>query len=104
MLKQNRCYTHLIWLGEEGQGEMYGERNMEAYIALCKIDSQWEFAVCLRELKQELCDNLEEWDRKGGGREVQEGGNICVPLADYADIWQKTAKFCKAVILQSKNT
>ena len=33
--------------GEE-EGEMYGESNMETYITMWKIDSQWEFAVCLR--------------------------------------------------------
>ena len=27
-------------------------------------------------------DNLEGWDRVGGGREAQEGGNICLPVAD----------------------
>ena len=27
---------------------MYGESNMETYITICKTDSQWEFAVCLR--------------------------------------------------------
>ena len=31
-----------------GKGEMYGESYMETYITICKIDSQWEFAVCLR--------------------------------------------------------
>ena len=35
-----------------GEGEMYGESNMETYITLCKLDSQWEFSVRLRELKQ----------------------------------------------------
>ena len=35
---------------------------METYNTICKIDSQWEFAVHLRELKQVLCDNLEGWD------------------------------------------
>jgi len=29
-----------------------------------------------------LCDNLEEWDVKGGRREVQERGEIGLPLAD----------------------
>ena len=61
---------------------MYGESNMEAYITICKIDNQWEFAVCLRELKQGLCINLEEWDGEGDGREVQEGEDICTPMAD----------------------
>ena len=33
-------------LGERGgEDEMYGKGNMETYIATCKIDSQWEFAV-----------------------------------------------------------
>ena len=30
---------------KEGEGGMYGESNMEIYITLCKIDSQWKFAV-----------------------------------------------------------
>ena len=38
-----------------GHGERGGESNMETYITICKIDSQWEFAVCLRELKQGFC-------------------------------------------------
>ena len=29
-----------------------------------------------------LCDNLEVWDGLGGTREVQEGGDICIPVAD----------------------
>ena len=24
-----------------GEGEMYGKSNMETYITMCKIDSQW---------------------------------------------------------------
>ena len=55
---------------EKGEGEMYGESNMETYIIICKIDRQWEFAVCLRELKQGLCINLEGWEGEEGGREV----------------------------------
>ena len=34
-----------------GEDEMYGESSMETYITICKIDSQWEFSVCLRKLK-----------------------------------------------------
>ena len=29
-----------------------------------------------------LCDPLEGWDGVGGGREVQEGEDICIPVAD----------------------
>ena len=42
---------------------------------ICKLDSQWDFAVWLRELTRAL------WQPRGvgwGGREVQEGG----PMAD----------------------
>jgi len=65
-----------------GEGEMYGKSNMETYITIRKIDSQREFAVWPRKLKQELCINLEEWDVVGDGREVQKGGDICIPIAD----------------------
>ena len=61
---------------------MYGESNMEIYITICKIDSQWEFAVWLRKLKQGLCINLEGWGREGDRTEVQEGGDICTPMSD----------------------
>ena len=76
---RGQTYAH----GERGgEGEMYGKGNMETYITICKIDSQREFAVWLRKLKQGLCINLEGWDRAGDGREVQNGGDICIPKAD----------------------
>ena len=49
---------------------------------ICKIDSQWEFSLWLRKLKQGLCVNLEGWDEEGAGSEVQKGWNICIPMAD----------------------
>ena len=61
---------------------MYGKSDMETYITICKIDSQWEFAVWLRKRKQGLCISLEGWDGVGDGREVQEGGDICIPMTD----------------------
>ena len=51
---------------------------METYITMYKIDNQWEFAVCLRKLKQGLCINLEVWGGEEDGREVQKGGDICM--------------------------
>ena len=47
---------------------MYGKSIMETYITICKIDSQWEFAVWLRKLKQGLCINLEGWNGEGGSK------------------------------------
>ena len=61
---------------------MYGKSNMETYIAICKINSQQEFAVWLRKLKQGLYIKLEGWDGEGDGKEVKERGDICIPVAD----------------------
>ena len=61
---------------------MYGRSNMETYITICKIDSQRKFDVWLRKLKQGVCINFEGWDGKGDGREIQKGGDICIPMAD----------------------
>ena len=36
------------WQGSRrkvGEGEMNGESSLEAYTTICKIDSQWKFAV-----------------------------------------------------------
>ena len=49
---------------------------METYLTIRKIDSQRDFAIWLRKLKQGLCINVEGWDGKGDGREIQKGGNI----------------------------
>ena len=59
---------------------MYGKSNVETYITICKIDSQWEFAVWLRKLNQGLSINLDGWNGEGDRREVQKGGDICIYL------------------------
>ena len=61
---------------------MYGKSSKETYITIYKINSQQEFALGLRKLKQGLCINLEGWDGEGDGKEVQEGGDICIPMAN----------------------
>ena len=60
---------------------------METYITMCKIDSQWKFAVWLTKPKQGLCITIEvctgEGDGgQGDGREIQKGGDICTPMVD----------------------
>ena len=47
---------------------MDGKSNTETYITICKTDSQLEFVVWLRKLKQGLCINLEGSDGVGDGR------------------------------------
>ena len=45
-METQTCRTEL-WtqLSGEGEGGRYGESNMETYITVNKIDSQWKFAV-----------------------------------------------------------
>ena len=75
---------------------------MATYITICKIDSQWEFAVCLRELKQGLCNNLVgRMGRDLGGRFKNEGTYVYLWLI-HVDVWQKPIQCCKAIILQLK--
>ena len=45
------------------------------------------------------CDNLEGSDGVGGGREVQEGGDIGILWLIRVVIWQKPTQYCKASIL-----
>ena len=56
----------MVWLNREGG--TYGKSNMEPYITICKIESQWKIAVCLRE--HGLGNNL-----GGGVRGRREGGS-----------------------------
>ena len=44
---------------------------------MCKINSQWEFAIWLRELKLGLCNNLEEWEGVRYGREIKDREDTC---------------------------
>ena len=74
--------NRLIDMGRGEESVRCMERVTWKHIAICKIDSRWEFAVWLRKLKQGLCINLIGWDGVGDGREVQKGGNICISMAD----------------------
>ena len=68
-IKKQTQQIDLWTCGGGGEGEMYGKSNMETYTTICKIDSQQEFALLPRKLKQGLYINLEgqdvEEDRRG---------------------------------------
>ena len=69
--KKEWTYGH----GEKGgEDEMYGKKNMKTYITICKIDSQWKSAVCLRKPKQGFYINPERWDGEGVGRNFKREG------------------------------
>ena len=88
--------------GEKEEGAMYGQSNIEIYNTVCETDSQWVFAVWLRELKQGLCDRLNSGiGREMGGRPWREGTWVYLWVI-LVDVWQETTKFCKAIIVQLK--
>ena len=60
-------FTTIKEVQRGGESEMYGKNNMETYTIICKIDSQREFAVWLRKLKQGLCVSLRGWDGEEKG-------------------------------------
>ena len=64
-----------------GEGEMYGESNMETYITICKMDSHGNL-LYVSGNSMGLCINLEGWDGEGDRRGVQKGGDICILMAD----------------------
>ena len=68
--------------GKRGEGDMDGKSNMETYSSICKIDSHWEFALSLRELKKGLFNNLEGQDGEGDWKGVWEGGDMGVLKTD----------------------
>ena len=72
--------------GEEGEGEMFGESNLETNITIRKVESQCPFAEWLRELKQELSNNLQGWDREEDGTE----GTYVYLWLIHVGIWKKT--------------
>ena len=48
---------------------------------MCKTDSWQEAAVQHRELSSVFCDDLEGWKGSRGGRDTQEGRDICIHMA-----------------------
>ena len=102
-------------------GESHGQRSLGAYSfwghresdttewvtqthahIRYKIGSQWKFAEWLSELRPVFHDNLEGWDGVEGGREVPEGGDICLPMNDSCWCMAEINQHCKATIFQCK--
>ena len=44
---------------------------------------------------------LKSYQGMGGGREVQDGGDIYLWMI-HVDVWRKPTQYCKAIILQLK--
>ena len=58
--------------------------NFQFFLFLAMLHNLYDLSFPTRDQMHSLmlCDNLEEWGGVGGGSEVQEGGDICVPMVD----------------------
>ena len=72
---------------------MHGKSNMETYFTICKIDSQWEFAVCLRGSVSTYRGGM-GWEM--GERFKREEIYVYLRLIHV----ENTIKFSKAIVLQ----
>ena len=93
--------NRLLDTGEEECG-MIWDSSIETYIAICKIDSQWESEVWHRDPNLVLCNNLEGWDGVGGGREVTEGGEYVYLWLFNVDVWKKSSQYCNYPPINNK--
>ena len=66
-----RIFT--VWATKEAQN---------IYITIGKIDTYGNLLYDSGNSTQVLCDNLEEWDMVGGGKQVQEERDIFIAMAD----------------------
>ena len=66
---------------------------------MCKIDSQLGVHGLMMQGDQSSALKQPRGVGPGGG---QEGGAICIPVADSCDIRQEPTQQCKAIILQWK--
>ena len=70
-------------MGEGRKGEVNGKSSMEAYtLPYVKWAANGNLLFDSRNTNLGSVNKLEGWERVGGGREVQEGGDICTPLAN----------------------
>ena len=100
--KKKNSFVEIFTNAQFTYSKLNGESSMETYTTICKIDSQWEFAVWLRKLQLVPCHNLEGWDGMEDGWEVQGGGVYVYLWLSHANVWKKPTQYCKGIILQLK--
>ena len=71
-------------MGRGGEGEMYGKNNMETYITICKI-AQGNLLYGSGNSNRDSVSTYtpQGWGGEGDGREVQKGGNVCIPMTEF---------------------
>ena len=84
-----------MFQGKERRGPVV-RTALKHTLPYIKLDTKWKFALRCRKLKSGALCNLEGWDGVGGGGKIQEGGDMCIPMAESCWCMAKTN-----IILQS---
>ena len=81
-----------------------GEDGMiwNIHITICKTDNQCELDGWGRAPKSGALWQSEGIGCGGGWEGVQDGRDTWIPMADSTDVWQKSSRYCKVIILQLK--
>ena len=80
----------LVNTGGEGEGGKNWESSTETYpLSYLKLDSG-KLLYDSESSNLVLCDNLGGWDGVDVAWEVQEGGNICIPMANSCGCMAET--------------
>ena len=67
----------------EGEGGMNWESSMETFtLPYVKYVASGNLLSDTGSSSPVLCDDLERWDGVGGGKEIHEGGEKCIYMAD----------------------
>ena len=66
----------------ECEGRMHWENSKETYTLPYVKQRASENLLCDTGSSASALGNLEGWDGEGDGRGVQEGGDMCIPVAD----------------------
>ena len=80
--RRHREQTDGQGLGRGRRGWAIWREQHRSVYTLTHVKQPMGFAGRLRELKLGFWNDLEVWERVGGGMEVQEGGDICLPMAN----------------------
>ena len=83
----------------EGESGTNWESSMDIHILPCVKHSQWKLAIWCRELKPRAL-----WQLRGvpWGRETQEGGDRCMPMADSCWCMTEISTLLWSIVLQLK--
>ena len=95
---ENRSWTQ----GGEGEDGTDGESSLETYTTICKTDSQWDVLCDLGSSHRGPVTTWRgETGEEMGGRLSREGTHRYLEPT-HADVQQKPAQYCKAIIIQLK--